>query len=118
MTSSEVVEHVRAATLALRTATDPIYARLRALLREREIDPHTTFVAQCFPDNPAAYFGVLVTVDCTVLQFWFEYAHGAEVGVFTEWEDETDSAEYQADPHCACALECAGFGDREPWNRP
>ena len=107
MTPSTAVEHVRVNTQGLRTATDPIYVRLRALLEQRRIDPYTTFVVWFYPDDPAAYFGVIVTANCAVYEFWFDYAQGAEAGTFTEWDDWTENAERERDPYLSCALNCA-----------
>jgi len=75
-------------TELLRTSPEPMWARIRELLEERGVSPHTSVLATSFPDDNSFEFGVLVTSNRRVYQFGLDYLHGSvEEGVFTEWVD-------------------------------
>ena len=91
-TALEMRLRVEESTQWLRAADDPVAARLRALLRERGFDPERLVLADCFPDDSAFWFGLLVTPDRRCIQFGFDHLHQALAeGTFSEWKDMTDS---------------------------
>jgi hypothetical protein len=87
MTQAEQ-DQVRELTSLLRSNDEPLWSRLRELLRGRGIDPTRAVLAECFPDDTAFEFGIVVSADGSVFQFGFDYLHSSIAdGVFTEWED-------------------------------
>lgn len=93
-TEEDIVE----LTTLMRTSDDPFWTRLRELLREKGLDPQTTLLADCFPDDASFEFGLLVTPDRRCIQFGFDYLHkSVGEGVFSEWEDLTDR--YRVTPY-------------------
>jgi hypothetical protein len=93
MTDSEVA---RLSTELLRTSGDPIWTRLRELLRQRDIDPITAVVADFFPDDVDLEFGVLLTPDGHVYEFDFTYGSRGDIktktatGQISDWREMTD----------------------------
>ena len=85
-------------TRSLREGSDPFWARLRKLLSERDVDPSTSLLVECFPDDPSFEFGLVVTDDRRVFQFGFNYLNrSVENGTLTEWEDLT--SRFESSPH-------------------
>jgi hypothetical protein len=82
----------------LRTSTDAMFVRIRALLAERGLDPSVAELAQMFQDDSAFQFGILVAGDGRVYQFGFDHLHRSVTdGVFVEWNELTDG--WQMTPH-------------------
>ena len=97
MTRAEQAQ-IRQLTALLRTSSDPFWSRLRDLLRDRGVDPDNAVLAECFPDDTAFEFGIVVSPGGSVFQFGFGYLNKSIAdGVLTEWEDLT--ARFQATPH-------------------
>ncbi len=91
-----VVESVAAAsTRLLRESDEPLFQRLRVLLRERDIDPQTAMLADFFPDDVDQEFGLVVTQDRRVIQFVIHYGRLGDLNrqaadaVIGEWKDIT-----------------------------
>jgi hypothetical protein len=89
-------------TELLRSSPEPMWARLRVLLVARGIDPHSSLLAGCFPDDANFEFGILVTNDGHVFQFGLDYLHKTiSEGKFSEWQDMTER--YRDTPYSDCA---------------
>jgi hypothetical protein len=75
-------------TELIREGNDPLWRRLRELLRQRGIDPQTAELAESFEDDEFYEFGVLVTADGRRYEFEIDYAETpiAEA-VFAEWRE-------------------------------
>ena len=74
-----------------RTSTDPFWALLRRLVRERGIDPDTSLLADSFEDDVNFEFGILVTDDRRVIQYGVQYSGPSfNDGKLTEWKDITE----------------------------
>ena len=75
-------------TSSLRTSDDPLFARLRALLPSRSVDPSSAYLVELFPDDTNFEFGVLVAADGRIYQFGFDYLkRNVSEGVLTEWRE-------------------------------
>ena len=71
---------------------EPVFARLRDLVRPKGVDPNTAVIADFFPDDTSFYFGILVTPEARVFQFGYDYLHLAETeGKLSEWNELTQS---------------------------
>ena len=100
-------EPIRELTGLLRTSDEPLWERLRLLLREKGIDPATTLLAECFPDDAELEFGLVVTQERRLFQFGLDYLHTTvEQGSFAEWVERTaDVAGSPCRERAAAALE-------------
>jgi len=79
-------------TDSMRTSPDPLWARLRALLAERSVDPAQSLLAEFFPDDGHLYFGLVATQEKRAFQFDLDYRQGSmEEAVFSHWLDITES---------------------------
>jgi hypothetical protein len=84
-----------ASTRLLRGSDEPLYQRLRVLLAERDVNPHTAFLADLFPDDVDQEFGLLVTEDRRVIEFVVYYGHLGDIkrqaddATIGEWKDIT-----------------------------
>lgn len=58
-----------ASTRLLRGSDAPLFRRLRALLAERDVDPHSALLAELLPDDADQEFGVVVTHDRRAIEF-------------------------------------------------
>lgn len=73
-----------------------MWARLRELLRLRDIDPNTAVLADFFPDDTDLEFGVLLTPEGRVYEFDFTYGPRGDIksksatAVISDWSDMTD----------------------------
>jgi hypothetical protein len=101
-----VTESVSAAsTRLLRGSDEPLYQRLRVLLREREVDPNTAILADLFPDDVNQEFGLLVTADRRVIEFVVysgrlgDLKRQAADATIGEWKDITSW--WDATPHAS-----------------
>ncbi len=78
-------------TSVFRTGTEPLWARLREVVREQGVDPNTTLLAVSFEDDENFEFGILVTHDRRVVQYGFRYSDPSGIdGKLTEWRDVTE----------------------------
>ena len=97
-------------TRPLRDDREPFWTRLRALFREKDVEPTTSVLAECFPDDNSFEFGVVVTADGGVFQFGFDYLHRSIAeGTLSEWVDLTErhaSTPYRATVAEALRLLC------------
>lgn len=72
----------------LRKSNDPLYTRLRELLRQKQIDPNSSVLTELFPDGTDLFFGAIVTIDDHVFQFKFDYMKmPIENGIFKVWKE-------------------------------
>ena len=84
-------ERILELTHLLREGEDPFWARLRSLFSDKGIDPSTSILADCFPDDTAFEFGIIVTFDGHVFQFGFDYLHrSVDDGTLSEWVELTE----------------------------
>jgi hypothetical protein len=91
-------DQIRLLTKLARESDEPLWARIRVLLREKSLDPARVFVAECFPDDTQFEFGIVVTDDGRVFQFGFDYLHRkVEDGMFSEWDEIT--VRFTTTPH-------------------
>jgi hypothetical protein len=91
-------DYIRNLTELLHTDEDPLWARLRCLLKEKGLDPQTVLLADCFPDDTNFEFGLVVTADRRASQCGFDYLRRPiEEGIFSEWVDLTET--YNATPY-------------------
>ena len=72
-----------------------MWSRLRALLRERGLDPDRIALADLFPDDTDTEFGIVVTPELQVYEFDLVYGKGdlnqqAASAIITDWRDRTD----------------------------
>jgi hypothetical protein len=89
---------IQVLTNLLRTGTDPFWERLRELLTQRGVNPSTSILVECFPDDNSFQFGILIAQSSKIIQFGFDYLHRSIAeGQFSEWEDLTER--YQDSPH-------------------
>ena len=79
-------------TTLFRESPDPFWTRLRAVVQERGVDPLTSALATCFPDDSSLEFGIVVTPDGDVFEFEFEYLATGNVasGTLARWDRMTD----------------------------
>ena len=52
-------ERILELTHLLREGEDPFWTGLRSLLNEKGVDPSTSILADCFPDDTTFEFGVI-----------------------------------------------------------
>ena len=81
-------------TRLLRKSGDPVWARLRELLRARGLDPGQVALANLFPDDTNMEFGIVVTPDGRVYEFDLTYGKGdlrrqAVTATISDWRDRT-----------------------------
>lgn len=77
----------RELTNLLRTGTDPLWVRLRQLLRERGIDPTTTSLVESFEDDEFYEYGVVETAEGKRFRYSIRYSETPlEHARFEEWE--------------------------------
>jgi hypothetical protein len=94
-TQSEVPESVRRATEAVRSGDEPIYARLRRLFAERDLDVSTTLF-DYWAEDTALLEGFAVTVTGGVYKWDFDFLDrerveaAPEKGTFSNWQEVTD----------------------------
>lgn len=94
-----------ASTRLLRGSDEPLFQRLRVLLGEREIDPHTAILADLIPDDVDQEFGLLVTEDRRVIEFVLCYGRLGDLkrqaadATIGEWKDITSW--WDATPHAS-----------------
>jgi hypothetical protein len=91
-------------TQLLRDDSNPVWARLRELLRARGLDPDRVALADFFPDDTDMEFGIVVTPDGHVYEFDFIYGKGdlatqAGTATISEWRDR--STWWRDTPHRA-----------------
>jgi hypothetical protein len=91
-----------ASTRLLRESDDPLWARLRTLLADRDVDASRAALATLFPDDTNMEFGVIVTPDRRVYEFDLHYGKGdlanqAATATITDWRDRTEW--WQSTPH-------------------
>lgn len=100
-------------TLLLQGSDEPLWVRVRDLIREQGIDPHRAMLAYSYPEDLHFELGVIVTPEGRVFQYGFDYLHQPiSEGVFTEWEELTDR--YKSSPYrnqVTAALRMAVTGD-------
>lgn len=82
-------------TRLLRESDDPFWVRLRDLLAEQGLDWRKAAMAQCFPDDGALEFGIVVAADGEVYEFDFTHGRGdittaMKSGVLSDWRRTTD----------------------------
>jgi hypothetical protein len=76
-------------TTELRSSEDPLWCRLRQLLRERDVPPDSAALVTMFPDDTKYLYGIITMTDRKIFQFGFDYLNGVETGTFVEWRDFT-----------------------------
>ena len=92
-------------TRLLRSDSGPEWARLRALLSERGLDPNAVALATFFPDDVDMSFGILVTPGDHVYEFDLTYDTGdLAAAVISDWRDRSES--WRESPH-RIAIEAA-----------
>jgi hypothetical protein len=70
--------------------TDPLFARIRDLVREKGVDADSIVIADFFPDDTSLYFGVLVMRERRAFTFDYDYLRRPELeGELSEWRDIT-----------------------------
>ncbi|MDX1763743.1 MAG: hypothetical protein R3231_05430 [bacterium] len=85
-------------TKLLQGSDQPLWVRVRELIREKGIDPLRATVAYAYPEDLHFELGVIVTPEGRVFQYGFDYLHQAiSDGVFSEWEELTDR--YESSPY-------------------
>lgn len=99
---------IRELTELFRTSTEPFWIQLRAVMRERGIDPDTSLLADSFEDDINFEFGVLVTRDRQVIQYGFQYSDASfSDGKLTEWNDLAElwsSSPYRSEVSTALSM--------------
>ncbi len=78
-------------TASLRGDPEILWANLRALLRERALDPEKCLLIEFFPDDTDLYFGILITQNKRAVQFDLDLGQRGIQPAFSHWEDITDS---------------------------
>ncbi len=79
-------------THSMRGSGDPLWVRLRTLLRERGVEPDRSLLAEFFQDDEALYFGIVVTQAKRAVQFDLDILHRpVEEAVLSQWNDITES---------------------------
>jgi hypothetical protein len=82
------IDDIAAQTEVLRSSSEPMWSRIRELLRQRGIEPATSALVQFFPDDTSFQYAILATNDGRLFQFGFDYLHRSEAdGYFAEWRD-------------------------------
>jgi hypothetical protein len=85
---------IRRITEELRTSGNPLWARIRQLLAEKDIVPDKSILAYFAPEEAQYEFGVIVTEGNEVYEFAFDYLQkGVSGGVFAEWDNVTERLE-------------------------
>lgn len=89
---------IRENTRLLQESDEPLWVRLRDLIREKGINPQQVILAYSYPEDLHFEFGVVVTPEARVFQYGFDYLHQSiSDGVFSEWEELTDR--YETSPY-------------------
>jgi hypothetical protein len=82
------IDDIVALTELLRSGSEPMWSRIRALVRERGIEPARSALVEFFSDDTSFKYGVLATNNGRLFQFGFDYLHRSEAeGYFAEWRD-------------------------------
>lgn len=101
MTSEQIVrEH----TTLLRHGSDPLWVRLRVLLRQKGLKPEQVVLAESFTDDENCEFGVIVTPDRRIFSYDLIFDENdmehAQFAGWTELSDTPDVTEcYDLIPH-------------------
>jgi hypothetical protein len=105
-----VVTAVRNFTALLRTDDDPICARLRDLLRARDVVPETAQAAWLYEDV-GGWYGIVCTPARQVFEFGLDVASGPVAQWdLTVWQDVSRARADDEHVRCALALAAAGKG--------
>jgi hypothetical protein len=80
-----MMDEIAAQTRLFRESPDPMWAKLRELVRDRSADPQSTVLAFSVEDGDEHEFGVVVTAERRV----FEYAFAVDGARFDEWTEIT-----------------------------
>jgi hypothetical protein len=101
---------IRKNTELMQCSDDPLWVRIRHLIKEKGLVPETSVLAYSYPEDLHFELGVIVTADRKVYQYGFDYLHrDISTGTFTEWKDLTANYEKSAfSSHIENALLVAG----------
>ncbi len=81
---------IREQTALLQSSPDPLWTRIRRLLKAKGLNPATAALAYSYPEDLHFELGVLVTADGKVYQYGFDYLHqDISDGTFSEWNELT-----------------------------
>jgi hypothetical protein len=84
-------EEIQSYTGLFRGGTEPLWIRLREVVRERGVDPDTSLLARSHEDDENFEFGIIVTGDRHVIQYGLRYSDPSGIdGKLTEWNDLTE----------------------------
>ena len=84
-------------TGSMRSSQEPLWMRLRMLLRQRRVDAKGSLLAEFFEDDGALYCGIVVTQERRAIQFDLDLmGRAVEAAILSHWEDITES---RASPH-------------------
>lgn len=78
-------------TSLLRTGTESFWAALRALLRERGVDPTTTLLVFSVEQDTDSEIGVLLTSDHKIYEVSIDLGQSLDLPRIAAWNDLTDS---------------------------
>lgn len=107
-TTTELKQEIAKLTSDFRQGSDPLWLRLRSLLRARAIEPDRAQLATLHSEDTNQWLGIVVTPERRVFMFVLDHlSHPVESAQFNEWEELTDKradSEYVA---YAGLIECA-----------
>ncbi|HEY7064905.1 MAG TPA: hypothetical protein VII06_25750 [Chloroflexota bacterium] len=99
----EIPGYVTLTTQAVRESDEyPCFPALRALLRERGVNLATSLVPHFLDEGSGDFYGVVVTAERRVLEFWLSESDGQ--WALTRWVDRTDDPANAADHDIRYAL--------------
>ena len=85
MSEREIIE---LQTKLFRTSELPFWVRLRALVRERGVNPDTSLLPVTFEDDVDFEFGIIVTHDRRIIQYGVRFSEASPSdAVLTEWNE-------------------------------
>ncbi len=85
-------QQVEKLTEALRHSTEALWAKIRALLKEKGVDPEKTIVACAYPEDYQYEFGIIICEDRKIFQYGFDtLRRSIQKGYFKEWNDITET---------------------------
>jgi len=77
-------------TELLRTGNDPLWIRLREILKEKGIEIESSVLVESHEDDENFEYGILLTEGKNVFEFGFSYLdRKIEEGILTEWKEIT-----------------------------
>jgi len=86
------LKRIKKVTKDFREQKDLLWIGVGCVLVEKKIDINKIIIADCFTEDVAQYYFLVVTGDRHIFEFYYDYAHKEiSEGKIVEWHDFTDN---------------------------